>query len=290
MPRSKNQYPHLKDTAQWIGRIPIKSYWQRTVAPSGAEAAVFMKAIPPYCIPRQYTLRVNIVGASAADLLAPTKGGFYHMRGALVDVDPTTIQASETPDVILGRHFSPYGSETFFPDDAVESEVGIPGDQEDALSPYMKARTFFSRTEWLGLPGNAVFRDADQMFVVDSFKTSGYIKTSRPAESPGFLGFGFSMDESATQVNNNIAIWGNEGDFGSLHEELLSQFTPFSQEGEVSEDQARLSPNALSWIQEGINTVGIDGLPTAGVVVRVFLSVAVDVYAPIAGMKYVAMS
>lgn len=258
---------------EWLGTVYLKFPSIMDVVNDGGEDNVWLKAFPAYVQPEEIWMSTKIIG-QAADGIDPVQVTPYYMRGAGKSVSSQDIWSGSTAIAVWANLFTQRDIEAFEPDAVASTDVGILGDSqrtEDFRS------TFFERKADLGLPGKAVFSNANKILQVDEFKVHKRLgRRYFDIQENKFMGVGIAQDEIATQTDDFVMMWGDtdaSGDdsFKDLHKSIMDELLEGG--GELT---LTLGTEVDQWMQKGKT------LSNTGDTLRVFMRTTIkcNVYVP----------
>lgn len=234
----------------------IKQYNRVLVGASGAETFAGGKVIPPYVMPVEYWLNLNVVADGAG--LAPAESQWLSYRAGLVEMNLNQEQV-ETDDVtgheLIGRYMHPEMNRFEDTSDANETGLGIPHDQQ-RRSSWWKARELLWYRTRLGLPDKAVFTDANLILYVDKFRKHAKIKSPVPIDQPKLFGVGATMDSIDVETDFGDILWGGSLETGDLLTLIYDELGEVQAGGKIG-DQAVHGSTLQEWLESGFVTAAL---------------------------------
>lgn len=212
---------------KWRGRYYVKKQGGvRGVGSTGGESVLGGFVLPPYAVPVAFWANWSFVAQTAATAVFNKSYLKFGFRSANLPNDQETQESAADVEVetMVGRYLpisDPYTS-----DDALETDAGLPGDDEN-VSDYYRRTAFIDREVLLGLPRNGFLAADNSLFYAHQGSQSGKFNHSHLSlESGKFIGWSAWQDEIPTQEDDAAIMWGDTafgGDLTNLYGSLVTE-------------------------------------------------------------------
>lgn len=264
-----------------VGTGYVKSPTKALAGTGGQEVFIGGKGFPPYVVPTRYWLTTKMVGTST---VAPDASADYAVRGIAVPVSRNQGIGATGQD-LMEKYGSPFATGSDWLGATVMIDVGIGGTEAEYTAWYKK-REIFQRKASLGLPDKAVFSTDSVILYVDQFSTKGKIDVPFVIDEPKFVGFGLTGDEptyDTSGTNWNAILWGDADDLPDFTELVVGEFFDSANDVAIAVGQGFRDSDFAGWMTKGTSSNEAEMADAAAnIAVRTRLTIAYDVYVPLA--------